>query len=107
GAGFVHFSTDYVFDGAKPTPYVETDPPNPLGAYGRSKLAGEMKVQAAGGRSWIFRTSWVYAPRGKNFLLTILRLANERPRLRVVADQFGAPTTAAFIADTVASFVAK
>jgi dTDP-4-dehydrorhamnose reductase len=107
GAGFVHFSTDYVFDGTKATPYAETDPTNPLGAYGRSKLAGEKSVQAAGGRSWIFRTSWVYAPRGKNFMLTILRLAKERPRLRVVADQFGAPTTAKLIAETTAAFIGK
>ena len=104
-AGFVHFSTDYVFDGSKSSPYVETDAPNPLGAYGRSKLAGEKTVQSIGGRAWIFRTSWVYAPRGKNFLLTILRLANERPSLRVVADQFGAPTTAALIAESTAKVI--
>lgn len=107
GAGFVHYSTDYVFDGTKTTPYVENDPTNPLGAYGRSKLLGEKNVQAIGGRSWVFRTSWVYAPRGKNFMLTMLRLAKEKPRLRVVADQFGAPTSAALIADATAAFIAR
>jgi dTDP-4-dehydrorhamnose reductase len=107
GAGFVHYSTDYVFDGTRKEAYVETDPTNPLGAYGRSKLVGEQRVTAIGGRAWIFRTSWVYAPRGKNFMLTILRLAKERPRLRVVADQFGAPTTAALIAETTAAFISK
>ncbi len=106
GAGFVHFSTDYVFDGAKATPYVETDSTNPLGAYGRSKLAGEKNVQAIGGRSFIFRTSWVYAARGKNFMLTMLRVANERPRLRIVADQFGAPTSASMISAATAQFLA-
>jgi dTDP-4-dehydrorhamnose reductase len=107
GAGFVHYSTDYVFDGTKKEAYVETDPTNPLGAYGRSKLVGEQRVTAVGGRAWTFRTSWVYAPRGKNFLLTILRLAKERPSLRVVADQFGAPTTASLIAQTTATFIGK
>ena len=107
GAGFVHFSTDYVFDGSKTSPYVESDAPNPLGAYGRTKLAGERNVEAAGGRWWTFRTSWVYAPRGKNFMLTMLKLAKERPRLRVVADQVGAPTTAALLAEIVAHLIAS
>ena len=94
----VHYSTDYVFDGTKPEPYSEDDPPSPANVYGASKLAGEKAIAEAGARHWIFRTSWVYAPRGKNFLLTILRLAREGKPLRVVADQFGAPTSAAMIA---------
>lgn len=106
GAGLVHISTDYVFAGDKPSAYLESDPTGPLSAYGRTKLAGEQQVRAAGARAWIFRTSWVYAPRGKNFLLTILRLAGERPRLRVVADQIGAPTSARMIAQTIAAFIA-
>ena len=92
GAALIHYSTDYVFDGAKSTPYVESDSPNPLNAYGRSKLEGERLIQASGCRHLILRTSWVYGTRGTNFLLTILRLARERPELRVVDDQIGAPT---------------
>lgn len=107
GAGFIHFSTDYVFAGDKDGRYVESDAPNPINAYGRSKLAGERRVQQAGGRAFIFRTSWVYAARGKNFLLTILKLASEKPRLRVVADQFGAPTSARTIANTVGAMLAN
>lgn len=102
GALLVHYSTDYVFDGGKPGPYTETDAPNPLGVYGRSKLAGEEAVRAAGADHLIFRTSWVYAARGKNFLRTILRLAGEREALRIVADQFGAPTWARLIAQVTA-----
>jgi len=98
GALIVHYSTDYVFDGTKAGPYTEDDAPNPLGVYGASKLEGERMVAASGARHWIFRTSWVYAPRGSNFLLTMLRLAREGKPLRVVADQFGAPTTAAMLA---------
>jgi dTDP-4-dehydrorhamnose reductase len=99
GALLVHYSTDYVFDGAKGAPYLETDAPAPLGAYGRSKLDGERRVAAAGGRAVVLRTSWVYGPRGNNFLLTMLRLFAEREEVRVVDDQVGAPTTARFLAE--------
>ncbi len=102
GALFVHYSTDYVFDGLQAGEYAETDAPAPRSAYGRSKLAGERAVQAAGADHLIFRTSWVYAARGKNFLKTMLRLASEREELRVVADQFGAPTWARLIAESTA-----
>jgi len=102
GALLIHYSTDYVYDGAKAAPYVESDPTNPLGAYGRSKLAGEAGIRAAGADHLIFRTSWVYAARGANFLRTILRLAAEREELRIVADQIGAPTWARLIAEATA-----
>ena len=92
GSVLIHFSTDYVFDGSKPTPYNESDPTNPLGVYGSSKLAGERAISASGIPHLIFRTSWVYGATGKNFLLTILRLAREREHLRIVGDQHGAPT---------------
>ncbi len=92
GAAFIHYSTDYVFDGSSSTPYVEEDSTNPLGVYGRSKLEGEQALAASGVPHLIFRTSWVYGSRGKNFLLTILKLAREREELRIVADQHGAPT---------------
>jgi dTDP-4-dehydrorhamnose reductase len=94
----VHYSTDYVFDGSKALPYLETDPTAPLNAYGRSKLAGEEAIRAAGGKSLIFRTSWVFGARGQNFIKTILRLAREKDTLNVVADQVGSPTPAALIA---------
>ncbi len=102
GALLIHFSTDYVFDGRKAAPYVESDPVNPLGAYGRSKLAGEAGIQLSGVDHLIFRACWVYAARGANFLCTILRLAAEREELRVVADQVGVPTWARLIAEATA-----
>ena len=103
----VHYSTDYVFDGTKPGSYVETDTTNPASVYGRSKLEGELTIQTSGCRHLIFRTSWVFGPRGGNFLLTMLRLARERDGLKVVADQFGAPTTARLIADTTAQLLVR
>ena len=96
----MHYSTDYVFDGAKTEPYVETDAPNPLGAYGRSKLAGDEAVRAVGGAHLIFRLCWVYGARGQNFMLTMMRLAREREKLRVVGDQVGCPTWSRMIAET-------
>jgi dTDP-4-dehydrorhamnose reductase len=102
GALLVHYSTDYVFDGTKTTPYVETDSPNPLGAYGRSKLAGDEAVRAADGAHLILRLCWVYGARGQNFMLTMMRLAREREKLRVVADQIGCPTWSRMIAETTA-----
>jgi dTDP-4-dehydrorhamnose reductase len=102
GALLIHYSTDYVFDGTKPAPYLETDIPNPVNAYGRSKLEGERAIQANGCRYLVLRTSWVYGMRGTNFLLTILRLARERPELRVVNDQIGAPTWSRDIATATA-----
>lgn len=98
----VHYSTDYVFDGTKNTPYTEEDAPNPLGAYGRSKLAGDEAVLAVDGRHLIFRLCWVYGARGQNFMLTMMRLAREREKLRVVHDQFGCPTWSRMIAETTA-----
>ena len=98
GALLVHYSTDYVFDGAKEAPYTEDDTPNPLSVYGLSKLEGECAIQASGCRHLILRTSWVYAGRGRNFLLTMLRLGTERPELKIVDDQRGAPTWARDIA---------
>lgn len=89
----VHYSTDYIFDGTKPGPWLEMDRPNPLNVYGASKLAGEDAIQQVGGKYLIFRTSWVYGPHGNNFLLTMLRLGRERDRLNIVNDQIGAPTT--------------
>jgi dTDP-4-dehydrorhamnose reductase len=107
GALLVHYSTDYVFDGTKTTPYTEDDTPNPLSVYGKSKLAGEKAIQAVGGRHLILRTSWVYGPRGKNFFLTMLRLAKERDELRVVSDQRGAPTSCIAIADATADILRR
>ncbi len=98
GIPLVHISTDYVFDGRKGAPYVENDATGPLNAYGRSKLAGEHGIRAATSRHVIVRTSWVYGPAGKNFVRTILRLAAERERLTIVADQRGCPTAARDVA---------
>jgi dTDP-4-dehydrorhamnose reductase len=103
----VHYSTDYVFDGSKKSPWVETDLTNPLNTYGRSKLAGELAIQEVGGRHLIFRTSWVYGPHGQNFLRTMLRLGREREQLKIVDDQFGAPTSSLTIADATRSVVDK
>lgn len=106
GAAMIHYSTDYIFDGSKTGPYTEDDAPNPVNAYGRSKLAGEQAIVACGIPHLIFRTSWVYGMRGKNFLLTVQRLAQERDELRIVNDQHGAPTWCRTIADTTAHVVA-
>jgi len=105
GAALVHYSTDYVFDGDKSLPYTEDDAPNPLNVYGRTKLVGERAVEAAGMPHLILRTSWIYGTRGKNFLLTILRLAEQRQQLRVVADQVGTPNWSQTIADETAQIL--
>lgn len=104
---FVHYSTDYVFDGTKNSPYLEDDATSPLSAYGRSKLAGERAVREAGGDWLVFRTTWVYGAHGRNFLRTMLRLAASREELSVVGDQLGAPTSARMIADATAHIVAQ
>jgi dTDP-4-dehydrorhamnose reductase len=105
GALLVHYSTDYVFDGSGDQPYGEEDTPNPLNVYGRTKLEGERAIQSSGCRHVILRTSWVYAERGSNFLLTMLRLAAEKPVVRVVHDQIGSPTWAATIAEATATLL--
>jgi dTDP-4-dehydrorhamnose reductase len=102
GAWMIHYSTDYVFDGAKGSPYVEADATNPLGAYGRTKLAGELAVQQSGVAHLLFRLCWVYGTRGQNFMLTIMRLAREREKLHVVQDQVGCPTWSRLIAEATA-----
>ncbi len=102
GALMVHYSTDYIFDGTKSSPYAETDTPNPMGAYGRSKLEGDRAVKASGADHLIFRLCWVYGARGQNFMLTMQRLARERETLRVVGDQFGCPTWSRMIAEATA-----
>ena len=107
GAAVVHFSTDYVFDGAKDSPYVEDDEPSPLNVYGESKLAGDRAVMSSGAAHLVFRTSWVYAARGHNFLRTMLKLAHERETLRVVADQIGAPTPARLLAQACGQVVSR
>ena len=106
-AALIHYSTDYVFDGSKEGEYVETDPTNPINVYGRSKLAGELAIAATGVPHLILRTSWVYGARGKNFLLTISRLARENRNLNIVSDQIGAPTWCRTIADTTSHIIAK
>lgn len=107
GAAIVHYSTDYVFDGTKTGPYTEDDTPRPLSIYGKSKLAGEEAIGAVGCPHLILRTSWVYGARGKNFLLTILKLAKARPELRVVNNQVGAPTWSRHIAEATAYILAR
>lgn len=106
-AAIIHYSTDYVFDGNKTTPYTEEDEPNPINVYGRTKLEGERAIQATGVPHLILRTSWVYGIRGKNFLLTILKLAKERKELKIVDDQIGAPTWSRMIAEVTAQILAK
>jgi dTDP-4-dehydrorhamnose reductase len=107
GSILVHYSTDYVFDGVKPSPYLESDTPNPLSVYGKTKLAGDQAIQSAGCEALILRTSWVYGARGNNFLLTMLRLAEERDELRIVDDQHGAPTSSECIAQATADILAQ
>jgi dTDP-4-dehydrorhamnose reductase len=106
-AAVIHYSTDYVFDGAKECPYDEDDAPNPLNVYGRTKLAGEQAIEAVGAPYIILRTSWVYGVRGKNFLLTILRLAREKSELKIVDDQIGAPTWARLLAEVTSQMVVQ
>jgi len=105
GALLIHYSTDYVFDGTKLSAYAEDDAPNPVNVYGHSKLAGEKAIQASGVDYLILRTSWVYAARGHNFLKSVLRLAEEREELNIVADQLGSPTWARLIAETTAHII--
>lgn len=107
GIPLIHYSTDYVFDGSKPAPYTEADTPNPLGIYGQSKLAGEQAIMAVGGNYLILRTSWVYSSHGKNFLLTMQRLLQEKPQMRIVADQIGAPTWAGSIAHSTRGLIER
>jgi len=106
GAAVLHYSTDYVFDGTGTHPYVESDLTGPLGAYGASKLAGEQALAASGAAHLIFRTSWVYGATGKNFLLTVLRVAREKAQMSIVADQYGAPTWSRELARMAATVLA-
>jgi dTDP-4-dehydrorhamnose reductase len=106
GAALVHYSTDYIFDGSKKTPYDETDAANPINVYGKTKLAGEQAIRSSGVPHLIFRTAWVYATRGRNFLLKILNLATEREELRIVSDQVGAPVRASDLAAATSKILA-
>lgn len=105
-AVMIHYSTDYVFDGARERPYLEDDAPSPLNVYGKTKLAGEQAIRATGAPYLILRTSWVYGARGNNFLLTVLRLAREKSELEIVDDQIGAPTWARLLAEVTSQIVA-
>ncbi len=105
GALLIHYSTDYVFDGGSTSPYTENDAPNPQSVYGQTKLAGEAAISAVDGTHLILRTSWVYGVHGGNFVKTVLRLAKERSELRIVADQFGAPTWARLLANSTAQIL--
>ena len=107
GALVIHYSTDYVFDGSKAEAYLETDTPSPLSVYGKTKLIGEQALTGSGAKYLIFRTSWVFGLHGKNFIKTILRLASERPELKIVVDQVGAPTGVALLADVSAHIAAR
>jgi dTDP-4-dehydrorhamnose reductase len=107
GCILVHYSTDYVFDGTKQGPYLESDATNPMNVYGRTKLAGDEAIQRVGGDYLILRTSWVYGARGNNFLLTMLRLAKEKPELKIVDDQIGSPTTSECIAQATADILSQ
>ncbi len=107
GAAIIHYSTDYVFDGTKTTPYTESDQPNPQNTYGKTKLAGEQAIASVGVPHLILRTSWVYGLRGNNFLLTMLKLAQEKEEIRVVNDQIGAPTWSRVIAEATAQILSQ
>ncbi len=107
GARVIHYSTDYVYDGTKTTPYLETDETRPLGVYGLTKRDGDVALMESGAEHFIFRTSWVYGVHGANFLKTVLRLGAQRDKLNIVADQFGAPTSAALLADVTAQVVGQ
>lgn len=107
GAILIHYSTDYVFDGELDRPYTEDDAPNPVNTYGRTKLAGERAIEAVGGRYLILRSSWIYSARGSNFVLTVLRLAREKPELTMVDDQTGSPTWARALAEATAELLRR
>lgn len=104
---FIHYSTDYVFDGSAASPYREMDKTNPMNIYGKSKLKGEEAIQTIGGKHLILRTSWVYGMRGNNFLMTMLRLGKERDQLKIVGDQIGAPTWSHHIAEKTGSMISN